>query len=123
MTKDAPVAGSTEGMEGDIGSFSVLDMLHWLHASKRSVVMRISAGGAPAWIFVLSGEVQRAEWRHLRGAEAVYALAGLDHGTFWLSKHLATDAAAMDPNVTTPTAQLLLQCAVLLDEGNVRPAA
>lgn len=108
------------GMQGDLDTFPLLGMLQWLHQTGRSVVMRVDTGGAPGWLFFKQGVLFRCEWRGLRGREAVMALLEVHHGTFWLSKRLLSTGAA---NISTPTSELLLDCAVALDEKRRLTAA
>ena len=106
------------GMEGDLETFPVLDMFVWLHQGAQTALMRVDAGGAPGWAFFQRGQLFRCEWRGLKGREAVFALTQAQNGRFWLSKRLLRAGHA---NVDTPTSELLLECAMVID-GH-RPAA
>ena len=38
-------AVDTAGIEGDLENWPLLDMLRWLHGTRRTVVMRLQTGG------------------------------------------------------------------------------
>jgi len=103
--------GSEGGMEGDLAAFPLFDMMRWLHTSRRSVVMRVTTGGAPAWLFFRDGSLYRAEWSTRAGVEAVMALIGVRTGSFWLSKRPVSGGTR---NVDIPTAELLDACGATL---------
>lgn len=107
-------------MEGDLESFPVLDLLQWLHESHRSVVMRVDANGRSGWIFFNKGKLFRAEWGGTTGRDALAQLVQLQRGSFWLNKYLLTSGRQ---NVHTPTAELLLELALLKDEVRRTSAA
>jgi len=108
------------GMEGDLETFPLLDMLFWLHQTERSAVMRVTTNGRPAWIFFRRGQLYRCEWRTLRGVPALFALVLAETGSFWLSKRLLIEGSA---NIDVPTEELLFKCAILIDEHGAESAA
>ncbi len=98
---------------GTIETWSVQDVLTWLHLTQRSAMMRIGAGLDAGVIFFKGGQLYRAEWGALTGEEAVLGLLDLKSGSFAL---IQRDVPQPRPNVGTPTAELLLQCAIHKDE-------
>ena len=80
-------------------------------------MLRIGFGLDGGVVFLRNGQIYRCEWGPAKGEDALLGLLGLCDGSFTLIQRAIPDVR---PNVQRPTAELLLQCAVALDE-NRRP--
>jgi len=98
---------------GTIETWPLGEVLVWLHETRRSAMLRIGGGINAGVIFFHEGDLYRCEWGHLQAEQALIALMGLEQGVFTL---IQRDFPQPRANIIKPTAQVLLQCAVALDE-------
>jgi hypothetical protein len=107
LTPDASLVGT-------LATWPLADLLLWMHQSGRSAMIRIGSGLDAGVVFFVGGSIFRCEWGAAKGEQALIALLALKDGAFTIIQRLFPD---VHPNVSRPTAELLLQCAIALDEG------
>ena len=121
MANPARINGRNEGrneahetcLVGTLETWPMEDVLLWLHISQRTAMLRVGAGLDAAVVFFKEGQLYRAEWGQMMGEQAVLALLELKAGSFAL---IQREVPCPRPNIATPTAELLLQCAISRDE-------
>ena len=98
---------------GTLDSWPLSEICTWLHLTQRSAMLRVGVGLEAGVVFFNGGELYRAEWGTLTGEQALLALLDVGNGSFAL---IQRDVPMPHPNVRTPTAELLLRCAISKDE-------
>lgn len=107
-------SGSQEhSLVGTLATWPLDDMLLWMHQGKRTGMVRIGTGLEAGVIFFRDGFLFRCEWGGAFGEQALLELMSLEDAAFVLIQRATPDARA---NVNRPTAELLLQCSIALDE-------
>lgn len=104
---------------GDLQTWPLAELLLWLHQTRRTAMLRIGGGLDGGVIFLKHGYLYRCEWGRSRGEQALVALMRVREGAFSLVQRSFPEPAA---NIRKPTAELLLQCALVLDHDNRRVA-
>ncbi len=99
---------------GMIETWPLVDLLVWLHQSRRTAMVRVGDGFDAGVIFLQDGELARCEWQKQRGEDALVSLLTKKRGSFALIQRAVPE---IKPNIRTPTAELLLQCTMGLDEN------
>ena len=112
--EQAPEQARNSCMVGNIGDWPLSDLLLWLHHTQRTAMIRIGFGLDAGVIFFREGKLFRCEWGALMGEQAVAALMQLTEGSFTL---IQRDIPEARTNVVMPTAELLMECAVAIDEA------
>ncbi len=111
VTREVPSLDSC--LVGTLSAWPLADLLLWLHQSERTAMLRVGMGLEAGIIFFRHGQVYRCEWGGIKGEQALIGLLGLADGSFTLIQRAIPDVR---PNIARSTPELLLQCAVALDE-------
>ena len=122
-TTHAPVqlpTSQTTCLVGSLETWPLSELLAWLHESQRSAMVRIGSGLDAGVLFFREGNLIRCEYKMLRGEEALLCLLDMSHGSFALMQRAGPDVRA---NIRRPTAELLLQYAVALNDNRHRETA
>lgn len=98
---------------GSLDVWPLPDLLLWLHQTGRTAMVRIGSGLSAGVIFFSRGRMFRCEWGKQRGEQALMGLLVLREGSFALIQRGIPEAR---PNIVRPTAEVLFQCAVAIDE-------
>ena len=98
---------------GQLETWPLPDVLVWLNQTRRTAMLRVGIGLSAGVIFFEDGHLYRAEWGELAGEHALLALFGLQGGSFAL---IQREIPCPRPNIFRQTPELLLQCAIALDE-------
>ncbi len=98
---------------GTLETWPLADLLVWLHQSGRTAMVRVGSGLEAGVLFFREGTLIRCEWRGLGGEDALIGLLGMHGGSFALIQRSVPEVR---PNVARRTPELLLQCAIALDE-------
>jgi two-component system chemotaxis response regulator CheB len=109
-------SGPTSGFRG-VMQVGLQDVLQMECLSRKSSILRISAGGKGGQIFISNGEIIHAECGQLQGEMALYGLLGYAQGEFSLQPFT-------EPPRRTVTGQhefLLMEAARLRDENSTQP--
>ncbi len=98
---------------GTLETWPLSDIILWLHQSQRTGMLRLGTGLDAGVLFFRDGWLYRCEWGQLIGEQALFALLDLKRGSFSLMQREPPDAR---PNIQRPTAELLFNLTVALDE-------
>ena len=98
---------------GTLDTWPLSDLLLWLHETRRSAMVRVGTGLDAGVVFFRDGSLVRCEWRGRSGEEALLLLLASAEGSFTLIQRAMPE---VHPNVRMATPELLLQCAMLLDQ-------
>ncbi len=119
QTTDNDSMAADSCVVGSLTSWPLAEVLLWMHQSRRTGMIRIGTGLDAGVLFFRDGHLLRCEWRSAAGEEALIGLLSLTDGHFSLMQRAVPDVR---PNIFRPTAELLLQCTIALDERQ-RPRA
>jgi hypothetical protein len=119
LAHEASGANLDSCLVGTLATWPLADLLFWMHENRRTGMVRVGPALDAGVIFFSHGVLYRCEWGDLSGEHALIALLGLLDGTFSIIQRAIPEAR---PNITRATPELLLQCAVALDERR-RPQA
>lgn len=100
-------------LAGRLEDWPLPDLLHWLHQSGRTAMLRIGDGLDSGVIFFRDGDLYRCELARFGGESALVELLARKAGRFCLIQRQVPEPRR---NIQLPTRQLLLQCTVALDE-------
>lgn len=118
MRHTSDAASDLEGGEsclvGTLEVWPLADLLEWMNATERSGMIRIGHGLGAGVIFFARGLLYRCEWGPANGEEALIRLYALRAGCFSLIPRCSIHPRS---NITRPTPELLLECAVALQQG------
>lgn len=119
MLSDALLGTGRHGSDlaGQIGSFSVIEVLQLLIQTSRSGTLHVALKDAEALVEVRDGEVLAAALGEHEGFDALLELARRTKGIFWLVER----GGACKRNVEIPSSRLLFELCCTLDEE--QPAA
>lgn len=98
---------------GTLANWPLNDLLLWMHNSKRTGMVRVGVGLDAGVVFFREGQLFRCEWGGTFGEPALLELLSIEDGAFSLIQRGVPDART---NIARPTAELLLQCTIALDE-------
>ncbi len=104
----AAPAISDRCLTGDVSSWSVQDIVLWLHRGGRSGMLRIGEGLDAGVIFFAAGFLFRVEWGGLAGEEALAKMIAVDSGAYHL---ILRDIPRPEPNIHQNTESLLARFA------------
>jgi CheY-like chemotaxis protein len=112
----AAAAVKPTGIVQGLALTSVLQLLNWERRTATLTVRGEYGKGAQGYLYVKDGEVIQAACGSLEGLPAAYAILA------WTGVHLEfVDACRMQPVITLPLAELLLNAAVDQDTRAARP--
>jgi len=118
LQKSAPKRGA-RGVSGSLREMPLPDVLQVLSRTKKTGMLKVSAGGYTGEIHFGNGSIHNASFMSLHGEDAVYSMLALSDGEF-----------ALDPSFVPPrrvihqsTEQLLLEGMRRMDESGVSPDA
>jgi hypothetical protein len=118
MDRKLAVVGSQESIVGELSSYSLADVLLWLHRIGRSAVVQIGSGVLRGAVALRDGNIIRCEYGESRGELALGALLTVNAGSFTV----APLAQAPEPNVFGATEALILRWALAKDLRSPRLA-
>ena len=98
---------------GNLETWPLAELVLWLHQTGRTAMVRVGGGLDAGVLFFKEGRLFRAEWGKMAGEEAFHALLNVGVGSFQLIQREVPDAR---PNIRRPTAELLFETAVRVDE-------
>lgn len=101
-------------LEGDLTTFSLIELLQFMNASKKSGTLIIQREGASGEVVIVEGEVSFAKLEEFKGEEAIYRIAGWDAGTFAFHPERTSETK----NIDKPTMKLILDACSVLDMEN-----
>lgn len=102
------------GISGSLTDVTLLELLQLMNWGQKTGVMTVFWRGTSGRIFVQEGQVVHATFAGEQGEAAAYRLLARDGGSFtWES-----GPSACPTTITTPTQNLLLEAARLMDEGD-----
>jgi hypothetical protein len=107
-------------LKGAIHPGTLVDLLHFLAAVKKTGLLAVASGAAKGEIQLHKGDVARAAVQDLAGARAAEALLNLASGSFEFHERKAVGPA---PAETLNTEKLLMDWAKAKDESNHRSRA
>ncbi|MFQ5844098.1 MAG: FHA domain-containing protein [Planctomycetota bacterium] len=105
--------GSHTNFAGQLESIGLIDLLQLLIQTQRSGTVHIALVTGRAQIEVRNGEVMAADYDGMEGFPALYALARLKSGIFWLVDTIEECVR----NIEVPSRTLLVELCKALDEG------
>ncbi len=112
MEREAVARGASRGVSGSLTEMGLPDMVQVLWHGRKTGSLKIRAKKEGGEIHFVDGQVWNAMWGSLRGEEAVYAMLGLNEGTFALDPNYKADSQVIQ---ASPEA-LLLEGMRRLDE-------
>ena len=101
-------ANAESCMVGSLAAWPLEDILLWLHASRRTAMLRVGKGLDAGVVFFKEGLLYRTEWGSRAGLDALMGLLELSSEPFWL---IMRDVPEPHPNIRVPTEELLARCA------------
>ncbi len=106
------MTGTHTNFAGQLESLGLIDLLQLLIQTQRSGTLHIALVTGRATIEVRSGEVMAADYDGMIGFPALFALARLKAGIFWLVDTMGDCSR----NIDLPSNQLLLELCKAIDE-------
>ncbi len=107
--------GASHHLSGDLRAFNLLEIMQFMHMSKKSGTLIVKKEAAAGEVYFLDGEVVAAHGDNLQGEEAVYRMASWQEGHF----HLQVERPSAERNIQKPTMKLILDCCSVLDMENM----
>jgi hypothetical protein len=107
-------------LKGAIHPGTLVDLLHFLAAVKKTGLLAVSSGTAKGEIQLHKGDIARAAAKDLAGARAAEAILNLASGSFEFHER---KAAGQAPAETLNTEKVLMDWAKAKDESNHRSRA
>lgn len=102
------------GWSGMVGGLEIFDVAQLLALSGKSKAIRVAHGREEGVLVFDCGKLVHASTAALQGSEAFFAMAGWEAGSF--VELPRAKARGFRPNITMPTANLMLEAARLRDE-------
>ncbi len=112
LQKSAPKRGA-RGVSGSLREMPLPDVLQVLSRTKKTGMLRVSAGGHTGEIHFGSGAIQNANFMNLHGADAVYSMLALSDGEFALDPSFVPSSRVIHES----TDELLLEGMRRMDEN------
>ncbi len=99
--------GSHSNFAGEIGAFSLIDVMRVMLGGSPSGALHVAVKGAEGRIEVRKGQIRGARYQDLKGIDAIAALSDFQHGLFWFVQ----DTTRCKKTIKIPTDALLLDLA------------
>lgn len=99
--------GSHSNFAGEIGTFSLIDVIRVMLGGSPSGALHVAVEGAEGRIEVRKGVIRSALYQDLKGIDAIAALSDFQHGLFWFVQ----DTKRCKKTIKIPTDVLLLNLA------------
>ena len=106
---------TARGVSGSLSEMPLPDVIQVLARTKKSGLLRVSAGEYSGEIQIGNGSIYNASFMNLRGEEALFSLLALGEGEFALDPGFTPTSRAIHET----TEQLLLEGMRRIDEHNV----